>query len=147
MEDEMRTWPIVDTGIEPGPVRLSNGEILEGATMGGPRKGSDIWSGEQQAAEFVELTVEAADRTGRLRDILDGVRCHRVQDDFSNQWSHAKEDFERKLNHKRSKVKVTFVELDDQPRRGRQDPRLQQPQRGIQTARPHPRPGRPLLRR
>jgi hypothetical protein len=40
MEHEMRTWPIVDTGITPGPVRLSNGEILEGATIGGPRKGS-----------------------------------------------------------------------------------------------------------
>jgi hypothetical protein len=113
MEDEMRTWPIVDTGITPGPVRLSNGELLEGATMGGPRKGSDIWTGEYEAAEFVERTVEAADQTGRLRDILDAVRSHRVHDDFSDRWSHAKEDFERTLNHTRSRVKVTFVELDD----------------------------------
>ncbi|BBX94685.1 sigma-70 family RNA polymerase sigma factor [Mycolicibacterium boenickei] len=113
MEDEMRTWPIVDTGITPGPVTLSNGELLEGATMGGPRKGSDIWSGEHEAAEFVERTVEAADHTGQLRDILDAVRSHRAHDDFSDRWSHAKEDFERKLNHTRSRVKVTFIELDD----------------------------------
>ncbi|WP_242412344.1 hypothetical protein [Mycobacterium marinum] len=113
MEDEMRTWPLVDTDFPAGPVRLSNGEILEGVTAGGPRVGSDLWAGEDQAAEFVERTIEAADKTGRLRDILDAVRSHRVHDDFSDRWSHAKEDFDRTLNHKRSKVTVTFVELDD----------------------------------
>lgn len=41
------------------------------------------------------------------------MRSHRVHDDFSDRWSHAKEDFDRTLNHKRSKVTVTFVELDD----------------------------------
>jgi hypothetical protein len=113
MEDEMRTWPLVDTDFPAGPVRLSNGEILEGVIAGGPRVGSDLWAGEEQAAEFVERTVEAADKTGRLRDILDTVRSHRVHDDFSDRWSHAKEDFDRTLNHKRAKVTVTFVELDD----------------------------------
>nr|WP_240163722.1 sigma-70 family RNA polymerase sigma factor [Mycolicibacterium sphagni] len=113
MEDEMRTWPIVETDYPSGPVRLSNGEILEGVTAGSPRVGSDLWTGEDEAAEFVVRTIEAADRTGRLRDILDAVRCHRVHDDFSDRWSYAKEDFERTLNHKRSKVTVTFVELDD----------------------------------
>jgi hypothetical protein len=113
MEDEMRTWPIVDTDGPSGPVRLSNGEILEGVTAGGPRVGSDLWTGEEEAAEFVERTIDAADKTGRLRDILDAVRTHRVHDDFSDRWSYAKEDFERTLNHKRSKVSVTFVELDD----------------------------------
>lgn len=113
IEEEMRTWPIADTGITPGPVRLNNGDILAGATTGAPRVGSDIWSGERDAAEFVELTVEAADKTGRLRDILDAVRSNRVHDDFSDRWSPAKEDFERAFNHTRSKVKVSFVELED----------------------------------
>lgn len=36
MEDEMRTWPIVDTDGPAGPVRLSNGEILEGVTAWRP---------------------------------------------------------------------------------------------------------------
>lgn len=113
IEDEMRTWPLVDTGITPGPVQLNNGEILEGVTAAAPRKGADIWSGESEAAYFVERTIEAADRTGRLRNILDAVRSHRVHDDFSDRWSHAREDFERKLNHTRSKIKVTFIELED----------------------------------
>jgi hypothetical protein len=57
--------------------------------------------------------VEAADQTGRLRGILDAVRSHRIEDDFSSHWSYAREDFERKLHGKRRKVKVAFVELPD----------------------------------
>jgi hypothetical protein len=41
------------------------------------------------------------------------VRSNRVQDDFSNRWSYAKEDFERKLYRKRTKTQLTFVELDE----------------------------------
>jgi hypothetical protein len=114
MEDEMRTWATVDNGIDSGqPIPLSDGSFLEGATVGNPRKGSDIWTGEDEAAEFVERIVGAADHDGRLRGILDAVRAHRVEDDFSDRWTYAKEDFERKLRRKRSKVKVTFVELPD----------------------------------
>ena len=148
MEDEMRTWPIVDTDGPSGPVRLSNGEILEGVTAGGPRVGSDLWAGEVEAAEFVERTIDAADKTGRLRDILDAVRTHRVHDDFSDRWSHAKEDFERTLNHKRSKVSVTFVELDPGPRPGDRSHRPARLQRLLGPAQP-PRPrsgGRPAQR-
>src|SRR5262249_53126519 len=54
-----------------------------------------------------------ADETGRLRGILDAVRSHRIEDDFSPCWSYAREDFERKLHGKRRKVKVKFVELTD----------------------------------
>jgi hypothetical protein len=57
--------------------------------------------------------VEAADEGGRLRTIIDAVRRHRVEDDFSDRWSWAKEDFERKLYSKRSKCRVSFVELRD----------------------------------
>jgi hypothetical protein len=48
-----------------------------------------------------------------LRGIIDAVRTNRIEDDFSNIWSYAKEDFERKLYHKRAKVRVSFVELDE----------------------------------
>jgi hypothetical protein len=34
-------------------------------------------------------------------------------DDFSDDWSYAKEDFERKLHHKRNKVKVSFAQLSN----------------------------------
>jgi hypothetical protein len=69
--------------------------------------------GEDDAAEKVAETVDAADGTGHLRGILDAVRSHRVADDFSSQWSNAREDFERKLYRKRNKVQVRFVELTD----------------------------------
>ncbi|WP_231109956.1 sigma-70 family RNA polymerase sigma factor [Mycobacterium avium] len=113
MEAEMRTWPEVDKGVEPQAVTLNDGSVLRGATAVNPRVGGELWTGEDDAAEFVRDTVEAADGTGRLRAILDAVRSHRVEDDFSHRWSYAREDFERKLHRKRSKVKVRFVELTD----------------------------------
>lgn len=113
MEAEMRTWSEVDNGVEPQPAPLDDGGVLSGAMSANPRKGGDLWTGEDVAAEFVRDTVEAADGTGRLRGILDAVRSHRVEDDFSNHWTYAREDFERKLYRKRDKVKVRFVELTD----------------------------------
>jgi hypothetical protein len=41
------------------------------------------------------------------------VRSQRIEDDFSSRWSYAREDFERKLYRKRSKISVRFVELTD----------------------------------
>jgi hypothetical protein len=82
-------------------------------TIERPRYGATLWSGEDEAWEVTKRVVELADRRGQLRGLLDAVRSHRVQDDFSPLWSYAKEDFERKLYSKRSKVKVSFVELDD----------------------------------
>jgi hypothetical protein len=69
--------------------------------------------GEEEAWQATCEMVEAADEGGKLRAIIEAVRSHRVQDDFSDRWSWAKEDFERKLYSKRSKSKVTFVELED----------------------------------
>lgn len=95
------------------PVLLENGELFEGARLTRPRVGSTIWVGEQDAALARSEVVEAADATGNLRAILDAVKSHRVEDDFSSHWTYAREDFERKLNHKRAKTKVTFVEVPD----------------------------------
>lgn len=75
--------------------------------------GGDLSIGEDDAAEVVRGTSEAADRTGRLRAELHAVRSHRVEDDFSHHWTYAREDFERKLYHKRSKIKAPFLELTD----------------------------------
>lgn len=113
METEMRTWPEADKGVEPQPVTLDDGSVLHGTTAANPRVGGELWTGEDDAAQFVRQTVNAADRTGRLRAILDAVRSHRVEDDFSHHWTYAREDFERKLYRKRSKIKVRFVELTD----------------------------------
>jgi hypothetical protein len=106
-------FPEVENGASPGPVTLVDGSVLDGAIVGNPRMGGDIWRGEGEAADALERTVEEADQTSRLRGIVDAVRSHRVEDDFSGQWSFAREDFERKLYRKRSKVGVRFVELTD----------------------------------
>ncbi|KOX08868.1 sigma-70 family RNA polymerase sigma factor [Nocardiopsis sp. NRRL B-16309] len=113
IQDTLGQFPEVDEGKTVGPVPLEDGSFLPGAVTGNPRQGGSVWTGREEAVEMVAATVEAADATGHLRDILDAVRSHRVEDDFSNRWSYAREDFERKLYRKRSKVQVRFVELTD----------------------------------
>jgi hypothetical protein len=113
IQEELRSWPEVDHGIAEGPVPLEDGSVLEGAVAANPRAGSDVWRGEEEAADVVRWTVEQADADGRLRGILDAVRSNRVEDDFSQRWTYEREDFERKLYRKRSKIKVRFVELTD----------------------------------
>jgi len=113
IQDTLRGFPEVDEGTETGPVELIDGSVLEGAVKANPRMGGPIWLGVDEAAEKVGETVSAADATGRLRGIVDAVKSNRVQDDFSPRWSFAREDFERKLYSKRSKVSVKFVELTD----------------------------------
>lgn len=78
-----------------------------------PRKGCELWFGEEAAWEVTQDLVEEADAAGNLRAIIDVIRSGREHDDFSAHWSPAKEDFERKLYRKRSRVRVSFVELHD----------------------------------
>jgi hypothetical protein len=117
IEDRLREFPEVDKGKDPSelgiPVTLEDGSILPGAITGHPRMGGYAWAGEEEAEWAIEDAVEHADATGRLRDILDAVRSHRIEDDFSARWSYAREDFERKLHGKRRKTKVVFVEMPD----------------------------------
>lgn len=113
IQDILRDLPVVDNDVEEGPPPLIDGTVLEGAVMANPRMGTDLWRGEAEAAEALRWTVDQADADGQLRGILDAVRSNRVEDDFSEYWSYAREDFERKLYHKRSKIKVRFVELTD----------------------------------
>ena len=113
MQARLREHDEIDKGPLPTVVPLEDGGVLDGAVPGPPRMGGQIWFGEDDARDAVVETVEAADQTGRLRGILDAVRSHRVADDFSPQWSYAREDFERKLHRKRNKVSVRFVELTD----------------------------------
>lgn len=63
--------------------------------------------------ERYKYIIEIADKNGKLRSIIDAIKSNRIEDDFSDQWSFAKEDFERKIYKKRSKFKVNFVELNN----------------------------------
>ncbi len=77
IQNALADFPLVDNGIESGPVRLIDGSSLAGAVTGNPRQGGDIWTGEDDAAEALDWTVEQADHAGQLRGILDAVRAHR----------------------------------------------------------------------
>jgi hypothetical protein len=113
IQQELRELPLVDKGVVEHPPTLEDGSVFTEALVGNPRQGSDVWRGEEDAAAVVAWTVQEADADGRLRGILDAVRSNRVEDDFSERWTFAREDFERKLYRKRSKIKVRFVELTD----------------------------------
>jgi hypothetical protein len=113
IQDRLRDFPEVDKGKAPGPVILDDGSVLPAPWPSTRGWAGPCGSGRDDAHDAVVETVEAADRTGRLRGILDAVRAHRIEDDFSSHWSYAREDFERKLHGKRRKVRVTFVELTD----------------------------------
>lgn len=78
-----------------------------------PTFGCELWTGEAEASEVTRELIDTADEHGRLRAVMDAVRSHRVQDDFSQRWSFAREDFERKLYRKRCKTRVSFVEFND----------------------------------
>jgi hypothetical protein len=113
IQERLRDFSEVDKGKTPGSVILEDGSELAGAMAGNPRMGGPVWFGNDDAHDAVVETVEAADQTGHLRGILDAVRSHRIEDDFSSHWSYAREDFERKLHGKRRKVTVAFIELTD----------------------------------
>jgi hypothetical protein len=114
IQDRLRAFPVVaGDGELPDRIQLVDGTVFEQAVPAWPRTGGELWLGEVDAAEVLALTVDRADSTGQLRGILDAVRSHRVEDDFSARWSYAREDFERRLYRKRNKVSVRFVELTD----------------------------------
>ncbi len=112
-EDILRAAPFVDDDNSEFPATLADGSTLAGATAGAARMGIELWYGESEARDASDAVLEMADSKGSLRGILDAVRSNRVEEDFSPRWTHAREDFERKLYKKRNKVAVRFVELTD----------------------------------
>lgn len=106
-----RTTPDEDTAIS--KLERLRRNLPAGVSVEHPRMGGTIWCGEEDAWTATREIVERADSRGNLRGLIDAIRSNRVEEDFSSRWSYAREDFERKLYSKRSKVKVSFVELDD----------------------------------
>jgi hypothetical protein len=81
---------------------------VERPLMGGP-----VWMGESEALDVACALVEAADARGNLRAIIEAVKSNRIADDFSSRWSWEREDFERKLYRRRTKIRPVFVEVND----------------------------------
>ncbi len=114
-EDRLRSFPRVDFESTEQDQKLISlrQEIPADVEVNRPLMGGAIWAGEEYAWEATKELVDVADRQGKLRAIIEAVRSNRIKDDFSDRWSYEREDFERKLYHKRSKTKVAFVQLDD----------------------------------
>jgi hypothetical protein len=93
--------------------RRHQNKMPQGINLRTPLYGGSLWLGAAEAMNAAQEMIEAADEHGNLRSIIDAVRSHRIQDDFSSRWSFEREDFERRLYSKRSKNRVTFVQLDD----------------------------------
>lgn len=118
VQDRLRSLDLVapddeDQG-EDGPATLAKLRqgMPEGIWVDRSRTGGHVWLGRDEAQEALRDVVATADSTGQLSGIIEAIRANRVQDDFSDRWSFAREDFERKLYDKRSKVRVRFVELE-----------------------------------
>ena len=64
--------PEVDNGIAASPVKLIDGSSFEGAVRANPRKGGDLWAGEEQATRIVQRTprTQAARVTGSASRLL-----------------------------------------------------------------------------
>ena len=103
----------IEAAGEESLMRELQGTAPKGLSFLKPRTGGYLWCGEEEADRALSELIETADRQGKFRAIVEAVRSNRMEDDFSDRWSFAKEDFERRLYRKRSKVSVTFVELDD----------------------------------
>ncbi|MET8798477.1 hypothetical protein ABZV91_18850 [Nocardia sp. NPDC004568] len=114
IEERLREFPLLFEGpFLDSPARFIDGSTLDGASFGSPRLSGPVWAGEVCASKVAAQIAEKANADGRLKGILDAIRSNRVEEDFSPHWSYAREDFERKLYRKRSRIKVRFVELTD----------------------------------
>ncbi len=114
-ENRLRSFPRVEFENSEQEEKLISirKELPADIEVNRPLKGGDIWVGEEDAWKATKELLEVADRHGKLRAIIEAVKSNRIEDDFSKCWSYEREDFERKLYHKRSKTKVVFVELPD----------------------------------
>jgi hypothetical protein len=114
IEDRLRSFdrtPIEDKR-QVNILRKIQDELPSDIAANRPFKGGYVWAGEKDAWAATKEIVEQADANGKLRGIIDAVLSNSVEEDFSTKWSFAREDFERKMYKKRSKVKIRFVELD-----------------------------------
>lgn len=116
VEDRLRSYDLVEFENQKEKEDLNMAQQIfieeEGVIIDRCRMGGHIWYGEDEAYEATLELIAKADEHGKLRSIIDAIRSNRVEEDFSNRWSNAREDFERKLYKKRQKTKVKFVELD-----------------------------------
>ncbi len=112
-EDRLSELPLVELENEKDKIDLASIQESVPKDEGSVdrcRMGGHIWLGEAEAAEAAAQMVCIADKGAELSALVEAIRSNRVEEDFSDRWSFAREDFERKLYRKRSKVRVKFVD-------------------------------------
>lgn len=114
IQDRLGSYPIVEPENQQDARALKKvqNQIPDNIWIDRCRMGGHAWLGEEEANLALSQVVERANKDGNLSNIIEAIRSNRVKEDFSDYWSYAKEDFERKIYNKRSKIKVQFVELD-----------------------------------
>lgn len=115
IEEKISSWgriPPEDNEQKLELIKYRN-ELPKDSELNRPYYGGYLWYGESESKKFLKRIIEIADSEGQLRNIIDAVKSNRVEDDFSEKWSFAKEDFERALFKKRSSYKLKFVEIED----------------------------------
>lgn len=115
IEEKISSWGRIPSEGDEQELELIKyrNEIPEDSESNRPYYGGYLWYGENESKEFLKRIIDVADCEGQLRNIIDAVKSNKVEDDFSDKWSFAKEDFERALFKKRSSYKLKFVEIED----------------------------------
>jgi hypothetical protein len=83
-----------------------------------PHYGGVLWEGNdpESREEVLEELIAGGEILDSLEPVIEVLKSDRASEDFANEWSWVKEDFERSFFHKRLKVKVRLIQtLDDRP--------------------------------
>ena len=83
-----------------------------------PRLGGILWdiNDEQECEEVVEEMLDGLGLMEPIAPLIDLLHSHHTHEDFSDQYSWVKADFERSFYSKRSRIKIELVEtVDDFP--------------------------------
>jgi hypothetical protein len=83
-----------------------------------PLYGGDLWDSneEEEREAVIEEAIHGAGVIESLDPVIELLSSHRTHEDFSDEYSWIKEDFERSFYSKRAKLRVELVEtIDDAP--------------------------------
>jgi hypothetical protein len=57
VQDFLRGMPVVDDEVEETHPRLTDGTVFDSVVNANPRMGTDLWRGEDEAAEFLQAAL------------------------------------------------------------------------------------------
>lgn len=80
-----------------------------------PKETTILWDVEDpnERNAILEEAISGRDAVESLEPVLEVLRSKMVTEDFSERYSWVKEDFERQFHRRRSKIKVSLIETED----------------------------------